>query len=62
VLSRYSSSMWQELAYLVHPRENTLVTLAFQEFARTEVTYSAEVTEVFRRMEAGLEGLPLTVE
>lgn len=54
--------MWQELAYLVHPRENTLVTLAFQQFAREESTYSDETTQVWKSMAAGLEEMSLTVE
>ena len=51
--------MWQELAFLVHPRENTLVTLACQQFAREEATFSDETTQVWRRLEAGLEEMPL---
>ncbi|KAL7415521.1 hypothetical protein BDY24DRAFT_381406 [Mrakia frigida] len=53
------SIMWSELAFLLHPRENTMVTLAFQQFAREEATYSQEVELVWRRLEEGLETMPL---
>jgi len=51
--------MWSELAFLLHPREHTLVTLAFQQFAREEGNYSAEVELVWRRLEEGIETMPL---
>lgn len=54
-----SPSIWNELAFLLHPRENTLVTLAFQQFAREEATYSQAVEGVWRRLEAGIESMPL---
>lgn len=54
-----SRRMWSELAFLLHPRENTMVTLAFQQFAREEATYSQEVELVWRRLEEGLETMPL---
>jgi hypothetical protein len=51
--------MWQELAFLLHPRENTLLTLAFQQLAREERAYAGDVEQIWRKLEVGLEEMPL---
>lgn len=52
-------SLWHELSGVVYPREHTLVTLAFQRFAKEEAIYAGGVLDIWRGLEEALEDMPL---
>lgn len=47
------------MAYVMHPRSLTLVTLAWQQFAKEEVVYAGAVEEIWKRLDGDLQDMPL---
>jgi sorting nexin-8 len=50
--------MWHELRVVLHNRENTLLTLAVQAFAREEHDYSEQVVNTWASLVEAVEGMP----
>ena len=52
-------SMWHELRVVLHNRENTLLTLAVQSFAREEHDFSEAAVATWSSLTEAVEGMPL---
>jgi len=55
----HSTSMWHEIRVVLHNRENTLLTLAVQIFAREEQEYAENVANNWASLVEAVEGMPL---
>jgi sorting nexin-8 len=51
--------MWHELRVVLHNRENTLLTLAVQTFAREEQDYAERVANNWMSLVEAVENMPL---
>lgn len=51
-------SMWHELRVVLHNRENTMLTMTVQTFAREEVEFSENVLNNWVALQDGIEGMP----
>ncbi len=51
-------SMWHELRAVLHNRENTLVTVLVQNFAREEQEFAESVLGNWVSLGEGVEGMP----
>jgi sorting nexin-8 len=51
--------MWHELRVVLHNRENTLLTLATQAFAREEHEFAKALAHNWESLEAVVEDMPI---
>ena len=51
--------MWHELRVVLHNRENTLITIAIQTFAREETAYAGTICQNWSAMVDDVENMPL---
>lgn len=51
--------MWHELRVVLHNRENTLLTLAAQNFAREEQDHAENVMNAWSSLVEAIENMPV---
>lgn len=51
--------MWHELRVILHNRENTLVSLAVQTFAREEHEFAQKLATNWESLETAVEDMPI---
>lgn len=56
---RALASMWHELRVVLHNRENTLLTLAVQAFAKEEHEFAQRLANNWESLETVVEDMPI---
>jgi sorting nexin-8 len=54
----FADSMWHELRVVLHNRENTLLSVVVQKFAREELENAENVVNTWVSLQENVEGMP----